>query len=328
MARVACWIVATACAGVLCDVAVAQPAFAQPTNAQPVPLPENHSPSPSPPSAQPAAAAPASAQPGNGQPAKPAGQGIAVLAIGPARDEAFALARAIYGSRLRPTSLDEVRARVLAGAPPPANASRELRELAELRAGVTGEDAAGRRLLSGLAQQVGAQALLVVRVEPSAAQAPTIAPPPPPPASAADDAGTTGMGGAAGDAGASDAGSAAGNLPAAPTVVARLFLADSGDFDAARYAPELGLQGAAAWKSTVTSLEGRFPATSRTVGPGAAIAPAPVKMRLEDEKSTPFYASAWFWGAVGGAALLGAGFYFASRDTGDRPIHLQMRVPK
>jgi hypothetical protein len=326
MSRVACWIVAAACAGVLWDAAVAQPAFAQPSNAQPVPLPENHSPSPT---AQPAPASPssqASAQAGN-QPAKPAGQGIAVLAIGPARDEAFALARAIYGSRLRPTSLDEVRARVLAGAPPPANASRELRELAELRAGVTGEDAAGRRLLSGLAQQVGAQALLVVKLEPSAAPPPIIAPPPPP--SAADDAGATG---AAGDAGASrsaiDAGSTAGNLPAPPAVVARLFLADSGDFDAARYAPEPGLQGAAAWTSTVTSLEGRFPATSRTVGPSAATAPAPVKMRPEDEKSSPFYTSAWFWGALGGAALLGAGFYFASRDTGDSPIHLQMRVPK
>jgi hypothetical protein len=315
-ARVACWIVATACAGVLCDVAAAPPAFAQQ-----VPLPENPSPPPPPAASTP----PASAQPGSGQPAKPAGQGIAVLAVGPARDEAFALARAIYGSRLRPTTLDEVRARVLAGAPPPANASRELRELAELRAGVTGEDAAGRRLLSGLAQQVGAQALLVVKVEPSAAQAPIVAPPRPP---ASDDAGAASDAGSGASNTDGDAGTAAGNVPAAPTVVARLFLTDSGDFDAARYAPEPGLQGAAAWKSTVTSLEARFPATSRTVGPGAATAPAPGKLRPEDEKSAPFYASAWFWGALGGAALLGAGFYFASRDTGESPIHLQMRVPK
>ena len=247
------------------------------------------------------------------QPAKPATQGIAVLAIGPARDEAFALARAVYGSRLRPASLDEVRARVLAGAAPPPNASRELRELAEVRAGITTEDAAARRLLTGLAQQVGAQALLVVRVERAASAAP-VGPPAP-----ADDAGA--------DASA-DAGSATGNAPAATTVVARLFLTDSGDFDAARYAPDPGLEGPAAWKSTVTSLEARFPSVSRVVGPNAATAPAPVKMKPEEEKSSAFYASGWFWGALGAAALLGGAFYFATRDTGSDPIHLQLKVPR
>ncbi len=233
-------------------------------------------------------------------PSAPAGQGIAVLAIGPARDEAFALARAVYGSRLRPTSLDEVRARVLAGAPPPPNASRELRELAEVRAGITTEDAAARRLLTGLAQQVGAQALLVVKVE---------------------------RGPATEDAGA-DAAADAGNAAPATTVVARLFLTDSGDFDAARYAPDPGLEGAAAWRSTVTSLEARFPPVSRTVGPSAATSPTPVKVKPEEEKSSPFYASGWFWGAVGAAALLGAGFYFATRDTGSDPIHVQLKVPR
>jgi hypothetical protein len=243
------------------------------------------------------------------QPAKPAGQGIAVLAIGPARDEAFALARAIYGSRLRPTSLDEVRARVLAGAAPPPNASRELRELAEVRAGITGEDAAGRRLMTGLAQQVGAEALLVVKVERgSAATAPAG-----PPAAVED-------GGASTDAG---------NAAPATTVIARLFLTDSGDFDAARYAPEPGLEGPPAWKSTVTSLEARFPALSRGVAaPNAALAPAPVKLRPEDEKSSPFYASGWFWGALGAAALVGGAFYFATRDTGSEPIHVQLKVPR
>jgi len=258
------------------------------------------------------------------QPAKPAGQGIAVLAIGPSRDEAFALARAIYGSRLRPHALDEVRARVLAGAPPPANASRELRELAEVRAGLTtGEDAVGRRLLTGLAAQVGAEALLVVRVERNAASPPAPAGPP----------------AAAGDAGAPDAavpdalppeGSPApGNAAPTTTVVARLFLADPGDFDAARYSPDPGLEGAAAWRSTVTSLEARFPSASRALGAAtAALSPTPGKIRPEDEKSSPFYTSGWFWGAVGGAALLGAAFYFASQDTSSDPIHLQVRVPK
>lgn len=266
--------------------------------------------------AQPAGAASA-------QPARAAGQGIAVLAVGPSRDEAFALARAVYGSRLRPHALDEVRARVLAGAPPPANASRELRELAEVRAGITtGEDAAGRRLLTGLAQQVGAEALLVVRVDRA------VAPPPAPagPPAAADDAGTVSN---PADAGAPDAASATGNLPPTSTVVARLFLADPGELDAARYSPEPGLEGAAAWQSTVTSLEARFPALSRPAAlPTAALSPTPTRIQKEDDKSSPFYTSGWFWGAVGGAALLGAAFYFASRDTGSDPIHLQVRVPK
>jgi hypothetical protein len=275
------------------------------------------------PSASPAQAA---------QPARPSGQGIAVLAVGPSRDEAFALARAIYGSRLRPRALDEVRARVLAGAPPPANASRELRELAEVRAGITGEDAAGRRLLAGLAQQVGAEALLVVRVERTAA-APLPAPAGPLPAGDAGPAAVAEAGAGAatpGDAGAAEpSSSATGNAPATTTVVARLFLADPGEFDAARYAPEPGLDGAAAWRSSVTSLEARFPAVSRPVGaPSAALSATPGKVRQEDDKGSPFYTSGWFWGAVGGAALLGAAFYFASRDTGSDPIHLQVRVPK
>ena len=257
------------------------------------------------------------------QPAKPAGQGVAVLAIGSSRDEAFALARAIYGSRLRPHALDEVRARVLAGAPPPANASRELRELAEVRAGlVTGEDAAGRRLLTGLAAQVGAEALLVVRVERNAA-------PPPAPAGPPPAAGDAGVPDAAPDASPPEGSPATGNAAPTTTVVARLFLADPGDFDAARYSPEPGLEGAAAWRSTVASLEARFPSASRPVGAAtAALSPTPGKIRPEDEKSSPFYTSGWFWGAVGGAALLGAAFYFASQDTSSDPIHLQVRVPK
>lgn len=250
-------------------------------------------------------------------PERPAGQGVAVLAIGTnAHEDAFALARAIYGSRLRPTSLDEVRARVLAGGAPPANASRELRELAEIRAGLTGEDAAGRRLLTGIAQQIGAEALLVVKVEGVAAP-PVVAP------------STIGVPADTADAGpdAAPENAAPGNAAGASTVVARLFLADAGDFDAARYSPDPGPPSPAAWKSTVTSLEGRFPAGSRAPGPVAATR-APPPVRQEGGKSSPFYASGWFWGAIGGAALLGAAFYFASRDTSSESIHLQMRVPK
>lgn len=248
-----------------------------------------------------APAQPAGAPSDSAPPARASGQGIAVLAIGSSRDEAFALARAIY------------------------TASRELRKLAEVRAGITGEDAAGRRLLAGLAQQVGAEALLVVRVER------TVAPAGPP--AAADDAGAPAAPATAADGGAPAAAPTApgstGNAAPTTTVVARLFLAEPGDFDAARYSPDPGAEGPAAWRATVTSLEARFPAVSRAVGaPTAALSPTPSSVRPEDDKGSPFYTSGWFWGALGGAALLGAAFYFASRDTGSDPIHLQVRVPK
>jgi hypothetical protein len=251
-------------------------------------------------------------------PERAASQGIAVFAIGSnANEESFAAARAVYGSRLRPAALDEVRARVLAGGAPPANASRELRELAAIRAGVNADDAAGRRLLAGIGKQIGVEALLVVKVEsaaPAATGAPATIGAPTPSEDAAD--------------GGADAGeNAAGNAAPVPTVIARLFLVDTGDFDAARYSPDPGPRAPAAWKSTVTSLEARFPGSRGTAGPAAATRAAP-QVKPEGGKSSPFYASGWFWGAVGGAALLATVFYFASRDTSSDTIHLQMTVPK
>ncbi len=254
-------------------------------------------------------------------PERAALQGIAVFAIGSnANEESFAAARALYGSRLRPAGLDEVRARVLAGGAAPANASRELRELAEIRAGVNPDDAAGRRLLAGIGRQVGVEALLVVRIESAAApaSAPSTIGAPSTTGSPTDDAA---------DGGADAGENAAGNAAAVPTVMARLFLVDTGDFDAARYSPDPGPRAPAAWKSTITSLEARFPGPRGTAGPAAATRPAP-QVKPEGQKSSPFYASGWFWGAVGGAALLATVFYFASRDTSSDTIHLQMTVPK
>src|SRR6476646_9839670 len=100
------------------------------------------------------------AQTPSAPPPPPPAQGVAVVGLG-ARDEAFTLARAVYAGRLRPAALDEQRARVLAGDAAPPSASKELRELGELRAAVTGEDAASRKLLASIAQQLGAEALLV-----------------------------------------------------------------------------------------------------------------------------------------------------------------------
>jgi len=242
-------------------------------------------------------------------------QGVAVLAMNGARDEAFSLARAVYGSRLRPPSLDEVRARVLAGDPPPPTASRELRELAEVRASVRGEDVASRRLLAGIAQQVGAQALLVVRVETAdVAGAAAVGP--------AADAGAP-----APDEGPSAAEAEAGVPAAAPTrrALARLVLVEGAELDAAQYAPDAD----GSWRGTVASLERRFPPPSTSASaPDGATKPGPASLKPEPEKSKPFYASPWFWGAVGGALVLGAAFYFGSRDTTPDSIQIDMRVPR
>ena len=50
--------------------------------------------------------------------------------------------------------------------------------------------------------------------------------------------------------------------------------------------------------------------------------------RRKDAPSKPFYASPWFWGAIGAAALGGTAFYFATRDNTPSQIHLQLQVPK
>ena len=205
-------------------------------------------------------------------------QGIAVLGTTGARDEAFTVGRAVYASRLRPTTLDDARAKILAGDPAKEDATKDLKELAELRAGISGEDAASKRLLAGIAKDLSVEAILIV-------------------SKPAD----------------SDAGKGA--------PVARLFLADSGEIDAARYVPEPGVEGSVAWRATVSSLERRF---AKEAAPIAATKPLPGPV----QESSPFYKSGWFWGAVGAAALAGAAFYFLSRDTSTDTIHLQLNVPR
>src|SRR4051794_33614708 len=86
------------------------------------------------------------------EPPRAIAQGVAVIGLGSVRDDAFTIARAVYASRLRPASVDEQRARVLAGDPAPAGAANDVRELAELRGAISGEDAASRRLLASVAQ--------------------------------------------------------------------------------------------------------------------------------------------------------------------------------
>jgi hypothetical protein len=104
-------------------------------------------------------------------PAK-SGKGFAVVAAGASADDTWPAAQAVYKSAaLRPKSLDEPRARVLAGEAPPEGASAELRDLAELRAGVKGDDAASRQLLSAIADKLGVEGLVVLFGEKDALEA-------------------------------------------------------------------------------------------------------------------------------------------------------------
>lgn len=240
---------------------------------------------------------PASAPSASAAPAKAPAQGVAVVASGAnARDDAFAVARAMYATSLRPRQLDELRARILAGDPAPESAGREIRDLAELRASIVSENAASRQLLASIAQQVHAQALLVV----SRAT----------PAPAAE--------GEAADAGAP--------APSSP-VTARLFLAESGEFDAARYEPETTAAGeGTTWRGIVSSLAARFPPPAAE--PTAQLQGPPPKIMPTKKESEPFYKSGWLWVAVSAAAVIGGVFFIASQDTSDDPIHLQMRVPR
>jgi hypothetical protein len=105
--------------------------------------------------------------------------------------------------------------------------------------------------------------------------------------------------------------------------VARVFLPETGSFDAAMYAPDVG--AASSWSAAVRSL-------SRTYAPAPGPASAPtlstheVPPRARAALPRPFYASVWFWGALGAAVLAGGGIYLATRDTGPSTIHLELQV--
>jgi hypothetical protein len=235
-----------------------------------------------------AAASPSSAP-------KAARQGAAVLALAGATEPAWSLARQVYASSaLRPAALGEPHARVLAGEAPVDGAAADLRELAETRAAIRGDDAPSRQLLASIAATFSLRAIVVV------------------------------------DQPAGDPSGADGGAAAPPPPRARLFLAEPPGFDAATFSPDAGAAGKPSWDRVVRSLERTLTARS-DAGPPAAVAPVVVpvekKSKEKPEESRPFYASAWFWGALGGAAFLGTAIYFASRDSSPGSIHLSVQVP-
>jgi hypothetical protein len=87
------------------------------------------------------------------------------VAVDGATDAAWPLAQRVYQSAvLRPAGIDDARARVLAGEPPPALSPVEITELSELRRGVKGDDAASREVLAALVEKLDVHAIIVVSV--------------------------------------------------------------------------------------------------------------------------------------------------------------------
>jgi hypothetical protein len=258
---------------IVVSLLVASPAFAQEPEDEPTPsLPAA---STSTPSATPTSSPSANA-PSTGRPASARGQGVAVLAIGNATEATWGVAQKIYASPvLRPSGVDEAHARVLAGEAPATDAPKDLRDLADTRAAIRGDDAPSRQLLASIAATFAVRGVVVVDTTASGPRA-------------------------------------------------RLFLVDSSEFDAASWTPVADEAGSLSWEAAVRSLE-------RTLQPKitpAAPLELPPKTKAKTEESHPFYASPWFWGAIGGAAFLGGAIYFATRDTSPGSIHLQMQVPR
>lgn len=259
-----------------------------------------------------AAVQPASAGPSDG---------VAVL-VRPGGDVAagWALAQEVYAdAALRPRGLDEARARVLVGEAPAADAPRGTRDLADERGAVHGEDGASRALLASIASQLGVRALLVVwsggteapavrlffadtQSFDAAVYAPDVEP----------------------RAGMPDAG--------APTTAPAVAASDAGTMDASSGAQALAPlppppAPAYHWSATVQSVERVMSAPLVLRAPALATSPAPPP-RPKEPESHPFYASPWFWGAVGAAAFGGTAVWFATRDNSPSTIHLDLQVPK
>jgi len=230
-----------------------------------------------------------------------AARGLAVVAEGDTAVFASTLARAVYGDPgLLPTALDEAHARALAGAPVAPEAPPDIHDLAETRAALHGDDAPTRSLLVSLAGSLHVKGLVIVQAQP-------------------------------------------GERP-----VARVFVAASGVFDAVLYEPDPAPTATWGTGASVVTWAGATSALHRTFADTLAVAPSPAPVAagaagalspalaptpppIKDEKvpgSRPFYTSPWFWGAIGAAAFAGAAFYFATRDSSDPNIQLQVRVPQ
>jgi len=232
----------------------------------------------------------------------PAAHGLLVLSSKTATEAAWPLAKELYARpTLRPSTVDEGQARVLAGEAPGANAPVSLRELGDTRDAIRADDAPSRQLLAAMASRFHVRGIVVVS-----------------------------GGGMSLPEAPADAGAAA--IPAPDPVVARVFVTTSEAFDAARYTPDTWPSGGVpVWTNTAISLDRAYGAappapTERSAAVTVTINPNGAKPGADTRR--PFYSSPWFWGAIAAAAFTGAAIFFATQDASSDTIHLQMQVPR
>jgi len=240
--------------------------------------------------------------------------GLAVMGLGSAVDAAWPLARAVYADAgLRPTTLDEAHARVLVGEPVAESSSTDLRDLAETRAAIHGDDAASRRLLASIASSLHVKGIVVVdagsAVDPRPAARVYVT-----------------------SAGAYDAVRYESDRPAPVTWgngtgavrwSGAVLALKRGFAEAPALAP-------AAVSPSVDAANGK-PANGKpgviAMSPTGAV-PAAVNKDNGKSSSRPFYQSPWFWAAAGAALFAAGAVYFATRNDGSDNIQLQVQVPR
>lgn len=88
--------------------------------------------------------------------------GLVVVATDGSTDAAWPLASAIYSDPVLRPELGERAARVLAGEKVEGD---DMKNLAELRAGIKGEDAASKQLLGAISDETNAQGILLVQTD-------------------------------------------------------------------------------------------------------------------------------------------------------------------
>jgi hypothetical protein len=210
------------------------------------------------------------------------------------------LARAVYAEdSLRPKTLDEAHARVLVGEAPGELATPELRDLADLRAAIRGDDGASRRLLESIALSLHVKAIVVVEgvTTPGARPAAKVF-----------------------------------------VTSSQSYDAVRYEPDPSAPATWGAGISTFRWAGAVQALRRGFadpPPVAPTNAPPQAVSalalhPVPAAPETpEKPQKRAFYQSPWFWAAAGAAAFAAGAIYLATRnDSTSDNISLQVQVPK
>ncbi len=229
-------------------------------------------------------------------------RGLVVLGLATAVDIAWPLARALYSdASLRPRALDEAHARVLVGEPAGDASTAELRDLADLRAGIHGDDGASRRLLESIALSMHVKGIVVVEAGATANARPTAR---------------------------------------VFVTASRAYDAVRYDPDPSPTVT-WGSAAPISWGGAVLALHRAFadvpaPVAAAVSAPPPtvsvlAIHPVPPAAPADSGKPAKraFYQSPWFWAAAGAAVFAAGAVYLATRsDSTNDNIQLQVQVPK